>query len=42
MAWQKLAAGFDVETFRVQVLDQGEYTARDWRDDWKNLLESAV
>ena len=40
--WQKLAAEFEDETFRVQVLDEGEYTDRDWRDDLKKLLESAV
>jgi type III restriction enzyme len=40
--WQKLAADFEDETFRVQVLDEGEYTDRDWRDDLKKLLESAV
>ena len=39
--WQKLAADFEDETFRVQVLDEGEYTDRDWRDDLKKLLESA-
>jgi hypothetical protein len=40
--WQKLAAEFKDETFRVQVLDEGEYTDRDWRDDLKKLLESGV
>jgi type III restriction enzyme len=40
--WQKLAAEFEDETFRVQVLDEGDYTDRDWRDDLKKLLESAV
>ena len=38
--WQKLAEGFQDETFRFQVLDEGEYTDRDWRDDLKKLLES--
>jgi len=38
--WQRLAADFEDETFRVQVLDEGEYTDRDWRDDLKKLLES--
>jgi type III restriction enzyme len=41
VAWQKLAKDFEDETFRVQVLDEGEYTDRDWRDDLKKLLESA-
>jgi len=40
--WQKLAAEFDDETFRVQVLDEGESAARDWRDDLEKLLEFAV
>ena len=40
--WQRLAADFQEETFRFQVLDEGEYTDRDWRDDLKKLLESTV
>jgi len=40
--WQKLAEDFEDETFRFQVLDEGEYADRDWRDDLKKLLESAV
>ena len=40
--WQKLAADFEDETFRVQVLDEGEYADRDWRDDLKKLLDAAV
>ena len=40
--WQKLAADFQDETFRFQVLDEGEYADRDWQDDLKRLLESAV
>src|SRR3989338_7158714 len=40
--WQKLAADFQDETFRFQVLDEGEYKDRDWHDDLKKLLESAV
>ncbi len=35
-------AGFQDETFRFQVLDEGEYKDRDWRDDLKKLLESTV
>jgi hypothetical protein len=38
--WQKLAEDFEDETFRVQVLDEGEYMDRDWKDDLKKLLES--
>ncbi len=40
--WQKLAKDFQNETFRFQVLDEGEYTDRDWRDDLKKLLEYVV
>ena len=42
ITWQKLAEDFHDETFRFQVLDEGEYTDRDRRDDLKKLLESAV
>jgi type III restriction enzyme len=37
--WQKLAKDFRDNTFRVQVLDEGEYADRDWRDELKRLLE---
>ncbi len=40
--WQKLAEDFRDETFRFQVLDEGEYADRDWRDDLKKLLNSPV
>ncbi|GEM_PF-2597789 len=40
--WQRLAADFEDETFRFQVLDEGEYKDRDWQDDLKKLLESPV
>ena len=42
VAWQKLAADFQDETFRFQVLDEGEYKDRDWQDNLRKLLESAV
>jgi hypothetical protein len=38
--WQKLAADFEDEAFRVRVLNEGENTDQDWRDDLKMLLES--
>ncbi len=38
--WQKLAKDFEDETFRFQVLDEGEYADKDWREDLKKLLES--
>ena len=40
--WQKLGEGFQDETFRIQVLDEGEYEDRDWRTDLKKLLEEPV
>ncbi|MDE2320470.1 MAG: hypothetical protein KGL31_00905 [candidate division NC10 bacterium] len=36
------AGDFRDETFRFQVLDEGEYADRDWRDTLKKLLDSAV
>jgi type III restriction enzyme len=38
--WQKLAADFRDSTFRVQVLDEGEYADQTWRDELKGLLET--
>jgi type III restriction enzyme len=38
--WQKLAADFRDSTFRVQVLDEGEYGDRTWKDELKELLEA--
>jgi type III restriction enzyme len=37
--WQKLSKDFADETFRVQVLDEGEYQDKDWRTDLRKLLE---
>jgi hypothetical protein len=39
--WQKLAKDFHDERFRFQVLDEGDYQDRDWRDDLKVLLARA-
>jgi type III restriction enzyme len=39
VSWQKLGEDFQDQTFRFQVLDEGEYEDRDWRDDLKRLLE---
>jgi type III restriction enzyme len=36
--WQKLAKDFRDSTFRVQVLDEGEYGDETWRDDLRRLL----
>jgi type III restriction enzyme len=40
VTWQELGAGFQDETFRFQVLDEGEYTDEDWRGDLQKFLES--
>ncbi len=36
--WQRLAEDFHEETCPFHVLDEGEYTDRDWRDALKKLL----
>ena len=40
VTWQELGVGFQDETFRFQVLDQGEYADEDWRGDLQKFLES--
>lgn len=40
--WQKLAKDFQDDEFRFQVLDEGDYADRDWRDALKKMLESPV
>ena len=42
VSWQKLGEEFHDQTFRFQILDEGEYEDRDWRDDLKELLEEAA
>ncbi len=37
--WQQLAEEFADHTFRFQILDEGDYTDRDWKDDLRRLLE---
>jgi type III restriction enzyme len=38
--WQKLGEDFENNQFRFQILDEGDYSDRDWRDDLKRLLDS--
>src|SRR5262249_32628762 len=38
--WQKLSKDFADQTFRFQVLDEGEYEDRDWRADLRKALEA--
>jgi type III restriction enzyme len=40
--WQELAKDFDESTFRVQVVDEGEYGDQTWKDELKKLLEQAL
>jgi type III restriction enzyme len=40
--WQKLSKDFADQTFRVQVLDEGEYQDRDWRADLRKALETVT
>jgi type III restriction enzyme len=42
VSWQKLAEDFLDHRFRVQVLDEGEYADRDWRDELKKQLEDPL
>ncbi len=41
VSWQRLGEDFQDNTFRFQVLDEGDYGDRDWRDDLKGLLEDS-
>ena len=40
--WQKLSQDFADQTFRVQVLDEGEYQDRDWKADLRKALEAGL
>ncbi len=42
VTWQKLGEDFQDQTFRFQVLDEGEYEDRDWRDDLNRILTHAA
>jgi type III restriction enzyme len=37
--WQRLAKDFQDDQFRFQVLDEGDYADRDWRDALKAMLD---
>jgi type III restriction enzyme len=39
VSWQQLGEGFENHRFRFQVLDEGDYADKDWRDDLRRLLE---
>lgn len=40
--WQKLSKDFADATFRVQILDEGEYQDKDWKADLRKLLEEPL
>jgi type III restriction enzyme len=42
VSWQELGNGFQDHQFRFQVIDEGEYPDRDWRDELRQLLEEPV
>jgi len=39
VTWQELGEGFEKHCFRFQILDQGDYADRDWRDDLNRMLQ---
>jgi type III restriction enzyme len=39
VTWQELGEGFEKHCFRFQILDQGDYADRDWRDDLSRMLQ---
>jgi type III restriction enzyme len=42
VTWQELGEGFDEHCFRFQVLDQGDYADRDWRDGLNRMLRASL
>jgi hypothetical protein len=36
--WQQLGEEFADHTFRFQVLDEGDYADRDWKEELRGLL----
>jgi len=39
VTWQQLGEGFESHQFRFQILDEGDYEDKDWRDELKRLLQ---
>ncbi len=37
--WQKLGEEFAEHTFRFQILDEGDYADRDWKEELRRLLD---
>ncbi|MCI0379589.1 MAG: DEAD/DEAH box helicase family protein [Gemmataceae bacterium] len=42
VTWQKLGEEFESHQFRFQILDEGDYEDRDWRDELKRQLEAPL
>ncbi len=42
VTWQQLGEGFESHQFRFQILDEGDYEDKDWRDELKRLLEAPL
>jgi type III restriction enzyme len=42
VSWQKLGEEFAEQTFRFQILDEGDYADRDWREELRRLLDQPV
>jgi len=39
VTWQQLGQGFESHQFRFQILDEGDYQDRNWRDELMRLLQ---
>lgn len=39
VTWQQLGEEFESHQFRFQILDEGDYEDKDWRDELKRLLQ---
>jgi type III restriction enzyme len=39
VSWQKLGEEFAEHTFRFQILDEGDYADRDWKEELRRLLD---
>ncbi|MDQ2687245.1 MAG: hypothetical protein M3Y28_05195 [Armatimonadota bacterium] len=42
VTWQELGEGFEEHCFRFQILDQGDYADKDWRDDLNRMLQLSL
>jgi type III restriction enzyme len=42
VTWQQLGEGFESHQFRFQILDEGEYEDKDWKDELKRLLQAPL